>query len=234
MKNQLFRYLVIPLLLGVIISFVFAFIFPWQGFFVSLSTTFIGILLTVFYVDWILRENEKKLWENVQNRVYKNIIRFANISINGFRTAFNIGPDIYEYIDYDLSDKMIKSMIISSNAWLLKFAPQKILEMNQSDWIILSKNLNSIWEEADRIINLYGGRINPEIFTLIVDIQDKAFSILSIYTALHDILGVPDERLPVYINSKIPLIDVKRHYNKIIINDTQMLLSFAMAIFVDL
>ena len=58
------RYLIVrlylPILLLIIIFSILAYYYPLQDFFVNLSTTLIGVLVVVGFVDYILKMYEKK------------------------------------------------------------------------------------------------------------------------------------------------------------------------------
>lgn len=45
--------------MAAVFSLIMGYFVPWQGLFINLAATFIGILITVFYVDLIL-ENMKR------------------------------------------------------------------------------------------------------------------------------------------------------------------------------
>jgi len=49
------KWLIVPLGLCAIAAFILGIFFPWEGLFISLATTFFGIILTVAYVDNVFR-----------------------------------------------------------------------------------------------------------------------------------------------------------------------------------
>jgi hypothetical protein len=209
---------------------VLTYFFPLQGLFINLGTTFIGILLTVFYVDWILGEHEKKRWAQVQHRIDERITRFANHAVSEFRSAFRYGTEILNTSVFGSADpKPARAEIarIAENI-LIPSAPTKIEGMNQSDWKRLSANLSLLVQTADQLIALYGDKLDPNIFSLIVEIQEKANGILSNYSVFPDIFGVPDEQLPV--PSKGSAIEHKRYLNKSAANEAQELLTHAASL----
>ncbi|MBN1147358.1 MAG: hypothetical protein JXA78_08880 [Anaerolineales bacterium] len=232
MTADLFRKLVLPLSVATVVSLVMAYFFPLQGLFVNLATTFIGILLTVFYVDWILREHEEKRWANVQYRVNDEITKFANLAISEFRTAFHFTTEILDFSTFDSDNpNLIRAEIarIADNI-LIPAVSAKIVEMDQGDWRSLSANLSSVIQAADRLITLYGERINPDIFSRIVEIREKAHQILAIYFVVPDVLGVPDDQLPVSTKTGESVVDQKQFLNESVARDVQGLLSLASSL----
>ena len=45
-----------------------ALIIPWQGFFVNLAATFVDILVTILYVDFIIKQHERGRWAQAAAR----------------------------------------------------------------------------------------------------------------------------------------------------------------------
>jgi len=230
MNRQLIKTLIIPLIIASAISIIIAFIIPWQGLFVGLATTFIGILITIIYVDWILRVNEKKKWENVHFRLDMELTRFGIIAINEFRTAFNIGSEIVMSIDFSNPIIMRKEMAQMAKIILVPNAGKKVLEMNQSDWNNLSNNLITVINEADRLINLFGNRMDPEIFSLVLEIREKALRIQSMYSLVPNLLGVSDKDLPISQKTHKPMIPEKGFIINSLADDIGELLLFGCSL----
>jgi len=59
LPTYLWKRLIIPLVFLTITFPGLALLLPWQGFFVNLTATFVGILTTLLYVDFILKQHEK-------------------------------------------------------------------------------------------------------------------------------------------------------------------------------
>ncbi|MEN6560199.1 MAG: hypothetical protein ABFD52_05445 [Acidobacteriota bacterium] len=60
--HSLWKKLIKPLALMVAAAFVLAILVPWRGLFINLTTTLLGILLTIGYVDYVLKAQEKEHW----------------------------------------------------------------------------------------------------------------------------------------------------------------------------
>jgi hypothetical protein len=73
-RNFLVKRLVLPLSILTILFFILAYVIPWQGLFINLSTTLLGILITVFYVDIVLSEHDKRRMRNEVIRVASDVI----------------------------------------------------------------------------------------------------------------------------------------------------------------
>ena len=94
-QKYLFTRLVLLLSVLAIAAFVLGYFFPWQGLFINFFTTFIGILITVFYVDLILHEHEKLQWAGVTSRIHVRIERIANLTISTTGVIFITSGELY-------------------------------------------------------------------------------------------------------------------------------------------
>jgi hypothetical protein len=109
-RNFLLKWLVLPLSILTVSFLVLAYITPWQGLFINLSTTFLGILITVFYVNIILHEHDKQRWSGVTNHVYKEIEKLAHGSISLLGIAIFPGQSLFD-IPAGGSDHDLKCMM---------------------------------------------------------------------------------------------------------------------------
>ena len=51
--------LAVPVGAAIVLCLILAYYIPWQGLFINLSTTLLGVLITVFYVDLILKQQNE-------------------------------------------------------------------------------------------------------------------------------------------------------------------------------
>jgi hypothetical protein len=198
LPGYLWKKLVIPLAFLSLAFFILALSFPWQGFFVNLTATFIGILATVLYVDYVIQQHEKGRWAQAKALIDKRIDNLANVSASQFRTAFNIGYEVFNQgaMDFDNPSSIRSEMIRVTGDILLPSVDAAIPKLDVEDWKKLERQLRITWEGADRLCSVFGNRIEPEKLSLIMEIQDEIRSILTCYSILPDVIGVPDDKLP--------------------------------------
>ena len=190
--------LVIPLLIVLLISLVSHFVISNDSFFINLTTELIGIIITIVYVDWIIKSNEKQLWEDAERRISSRIRLFINLSITNTRVSLGYKTDIFDY------DKLSMNNVKVMNLELLRITKEvleptlktRINSFNPDDWLLFSNNIHIIRQEAEKLLSIFGGKLSPKQFTLLIDIQDLVRSSLSLYSVFPDIAGVPDEKLP--------------------------------------
>lgn len=199
----LWRKLVIPLVIIAIIFLILAVFIPWRGLFTNLATTFLGILITICYVDFILREHETRRWAQAMTLIKKRIDTFANVCSSQFRTAFKISFNIFDEealdqaLDIDNPSGIRREMIRVTENIIMPSVVAGVHKLTQEDWIKLVRQLQLTYERGDRLCLAYGNRINPECFSLIMKVQDEINSILGLYSILPDVIGVPDDDLPL-------------------------------------
>jgi hypothetical protein len=229
LSRFLLKKLVLPLSLASAASLILAQYCPWQGFFVNLGTTFIGVLFTFLYVDTILQRHERQQWAEAKARILRRIEQLANVIITQCRLSFNFGMDIFSEVSRDPGtylDTMRAEMIRIAENVLTPAAAPKIDRMDQAEWKKFIERVQTIWQAADHNIELFGNKLDPQILALLLNVQDTAWSFIGSYMTWPDIYGVPDDKLPV--SKKISTIQHKRTLNKIAAEEMRKLLSLAV------
>ena len=85
--------------------------------------------------------------------------------------------------------------------------------------------LSSVVQMGDELVALFGDRIEPEIFSLMVEIHSKAEGMLAMYSVVPEAFGANDE---VFLSSDTgKLSATKQTTRRVIAKDAQELLSLA-------
>jgi hypothetical protein len=218
-KNDLIYKLVAPIGASAILCLILAYFFPWQGFFVNLGTTLIGTLITVFYVDAVLTQNEKKQWEKTRVHLAARIERVGNLAITGLRLACKFHVDMIPMIGQTDDGKILRqSMVKFTEEILIPSLPQKMNGLNSTEWQKLLQHMNHVALEADQVVNLFGSHVEPRILECILEIRSKADSILAAHQLVPEIFGTPDNQFPLPSNAT--LAD-KRSFYRIVTKDLE-------------
>jgi len=197
LPSYLWKRLIFPLAFLTIIFLGLALFVPWQGFFINLTATFVGILTTLLYVDYILKQHEKSRWAPAKALIDNRIEQFANIAASQFRTAFGFPSSVFdENVDMlDPASRRREMARISQNV-LMPAVTGNVRKLNQEDWQKLGRQLRITWEAGDRLCAVFGNKLEPDALSAVLDIQEEIGGILSLYSTFPDVLGVPDEKLP--------------------------------------
>lgn len=204
-----------------------------QDFMLNLGVTFIGIIITVSYVNWILNKHENKKWLDVQVNIHYRIKKFLEGTISTFRLNFGFGLEVFppNFFDkYDMikegmglykytdNQKEIFKEVINVGENVIK--PEigsKIRSMDQKQWILFAKYFVEGQERLIRIIDLFGNKIEPELFSDLLLLEDSINVYLEFYGAFPDFFGVPDSNIPpkalkhkkeLYDNMKLSITNI--------------------------
>jgi len=195
MPAYLWKKLVIPVALLILLCFVLNLLIPWQGFFLNLAVTLIGILFAVLYVDYILKQHEENRWTPAKLLIEKKLFGFANMSVSQFRVAFKIDYKVLnsEVIFGDNLSNIRGEMIRLAQDILLPIVDSNVEILTKTDWEILFRQLKISWENADKLLSNYGNWIEPEKLVLLMEIQEEIWNIINLYVTFPEIVEIHND-----------------------------------------
>jgi len=204
--RYLFPRLVLPLLVA---AALFMFISrhvkdPWDGLAINLAATFLGSIITVLFIDVILRQHQETLWGKVRLMALTRLERIANASVASVRGAFGVpAPDVF----FGNDPTRARQETIRLANFVLVPARAGVEGMDQDDWRILALNLHGTVQEVDRMLIMFSRNLNVGYTSRLLEIQEAAMLILNTYTTWPDFLGVPAQSLPLKrdYSSSVPL-----------------------------
>ncbi len=227
----LWKRLILPLGILTALSLVLAFLVPsLNGLFVNLATTFLGILLTVCYVDYILRRHDKERWSATTARIESRVQNLAVVTSQSFRTAFHIDASVIHQAVIDVfNPASVRTEILRViRQELLPRVDAAVPTLNQKDWADLTGQLERIFRRRDQLIISFGNRLDPEVFALLLKIEDDITGIWTMVITFFDVIGVPDHEL----RAKPPrdVIADKRGMEKVLAKDIKQVLESCASI----
>ena len=198
MKGFLFRWLVIPLIAAAFVSMSVSFCVsdPWKSLLVNLAATFLGSIVTVFFVDTILRRDEEQRWERFQGHAGKQISILAIGTASSVRNALAIPPpDVREEDGGVPNAAERRQILIAMIEDDLLRAIGRMEQMDQEDWRIFATNLQGAMRNCELTLTLFGPKVDAEVAALVLDLYEKAREVLTPYEIIPDLLGVPYDEL---------------------------------------
>ena len=168
------------------------------GLFLNLGTDLVGIVVTVAYVDWVIRRHESERWHGTESRISDRLEVFVNALISGVRSSLGFSPDIMDYsVSFSSDPKRVHQEVLRvAEQVLVPAARLRVGTLDEAGWRRLASHLQSVVTEAERILNTYSSRLEPRQIELLLDIQWEVQSALTFWQTFPDMAGVPADQLP--------------------------------------
>jgi len=165
---------------------------PWRSLSVNLAAGLVGSIITVLYVEKIIRRHEQYEWTKVMGHIGRQVNVLANGTTSSVRLALGLNMPLSPR-DVDAIDdpRRLRTMMIELIEGRLLAGISGLSQMNQDAWRTFSNNMIGSVRDAERILSLFSKNLSPTIMGLILDIHEKARALLSQYQTWPDMLGVP-------------------------------------------
>lgn len=199
MSPTLLKRLVFPLL--VLFSLAIVVHVYWikaDGFFLNLATELIGILITICYVDWILREHEQQRWLSTDSRIANRLQILLNATISGLRRGLGFGTDVLnEQTIYSLDEYAMHKDVMRVGEHIIKPSAQsRVKALDKIGWVKLAEQIQNSHNGVQSFLNAFQNRLTPNQISDLLYLQDALAKSLTSYTTFPDIMGVPENELP--------------------------------------
>jgi hypothetical protein len=201
---------------------------PWRGLLVNVSAGLLGSMITVFYIDQIIRRNEAYEWKKVMRHVGRQVNFLANGTISSVRTALGMkvpsalkDPSLVN----DMRGMRTAMIGLIENGLLPRLS--ELAEIDQDHWQIFAKNMQGALMDAERILSLFSKNLSPETMGLVLDVHEKARALLLQYQLWPDMLGVPLDRLRPNNRGESTVPLMMATYDRIVSEAAQLLTSCA-------
>jgi len=194
--KRLFRKLVLPLVLLASVSLGVHFLWDIDGLLVNVATEVLGIVITVAYVDWVVRRHDTDIWQGTDARVRERVEIFVNGALSGVRSTLGFGSNTLLDIALQTGD------VGAAHQEVLRISehvvePQvltRIAGLDPDGWKQLVRRLQSTAAAADSLMDRFGSRLSPQQIELLLDVQQQANSALTYYSIVPEYAGVPAEQ----------------------------------------
>jgi hypothetical protein len=225
-KLFLLKWLVAPLGLTSIALFVLSFWVdePWRGLLINLTAGLLGSIITVFFVERVIRWKEKEEWAKVLGHVGKQVNILANGTCSSVRLGLRLPlPRQDNEFEVAHDPHLMREMMINLIENDLLPRMSQLAEMDQKAWKTFAMNMQGSVADAERIMTLFSRNLDPMIMELVLDIHEEARGLLGHYMTWPDLLGVPLDQLEPNKRgeSSVPLM---RATYKLIVAEAEQLL----------
>ena len=197
-KRYMTTRLLLPLLAGAAGFFAAAFICPepWRSLLVNLAAAFVGSVITVFFVDAVLKRQKQAEWEGVRLRTNRRLIKLGQSGIGTVRLALQIqARDVFQQDDSSNLERMHSESIRLAES-VLPARLDDLHNLDEQGWKNLAGNLRNLSLLCDQLLSLFGRDLRADVTRLVLDIQTAAEAATTAYITFPDLMGIPDDRLP--------------------------------------
>ena len=164
----------------------------------NLAAGFVGSLVTVFYIDWILQRHEHDRWKDANSRIASRLRRLAAGTITGIRTSFGYGTEIFDQgAMASGTDRSMHSEVrrVAANV-LTPAATFKVAALDVAGWKGFAAHLQAAAAECGVLLDRFGHRLPPDTISTLLDLQQALESAQTFWQVFPDIAGVPKAQLP--------------------------------------
>lgn len=198
---------------------------PWRSLLVNISAGLLGSVITVLYIEKIMRRNERYEWTKVLGHVGMQVNILANGTTSSLRQALGLDlPISWQDLRVFGDPRRMRAEMLAFIKNQLVPQVSRLANLDRSEWRTLAGNMRNTIIDAERLLTLFARNLEPTIMELILDIHEKARAILSQYQMWPDLLGVPlDELKPN--NRGESMVPYFRANYEIIVRDAEQLLN---------
>ena len=195
MNRELLKWLVVPFSVLIVVLVILNQIFDENcGLFINLITSCITIIITIFYVSWVI---EKKPWKPTLERILKRILFFSKSLITGIMHLYGHGLELLDFNKMNFDDPFYieREVMRISKDVLEPKTREKLGQLSQEEWEKMFKHLQSSWEESERIFTMFESKLNPEQYNIFMDLQDAIRDSIEFYYLFKNFAGLHDDDL---------------------------------------
>src|SRR5713101_3208002 len=165
-KHFLLTWLITPLGLTSLALFLVSFWVnePWRSLLINLTAGLLGSVITVFFVEKVIRWNEKEKWTKVLGHVGQQANILANGTSSSVRLALDLPlPRSDNEFEVAHNPHLMREMMIKliDNELLSKIS--ELAEMDQKAWKTFAMNMQGSVADTERIMTLFSRNLDPVI-----------------------------------------------------------------------
>jgi hypothetical protein len=193
-RRWLWRNLNLPLGAATAASIGLHLAWPAGGFWINLATTLIGSIVAVNYIDRVVQRRAQLEWRGATELIAHRLQHTAFATITNVRAAVGLSARHLGIAQIDLNDKTAFLTLCASQ--IEPLLGDSVRRLNQAGWSKLGEALQVAYRDFQDALTLFGGKLRPADFRRILQIQDDIRSVLALWSAFPDVLGVEDVQLP--------------------------------------
>lgn len=171
---------------------------PADGLFLDVAVAAMSVLITVAYVDWILRNQEEVRWPGTDKSISARLQSLASSTVTGVRIAFGFSAEVFDQPLMETTrPEAIRGEVMRVALHILVPATEeRIGRLDAAGWNRLCTHLEAMSLECGVLVDRFGPRLRPRVVQGLLDLQQSLDAAQAYWRTLPDIAGVPLDQLP--------------------------------------
>jgi hypothetical protein len=191
LQRYLITRLAVPLgILAIVTAWLEHVVVGSSGFFYGLSTTFIGTIVTVFYVERVMARFREEQWAPALEHLARQLHLYVRYLVQGLRSWMRDPNQSYER-DVFIYERDIASecdaLAQRLEAFVASMPTTRLYDLGTEGMI----------EAANQILNMYAGQLTAAQFEHVISLQEEAVSLIHIFNEEHLVMPGPDATVGV-------------------------------------
>ncbi|OGU58698.1 MAG: hypothetical protein A2V66_15605 [Ignavibacteria bacterium RBG_13_36_8] len=155
------------------------------GFFIGLSTTFIGLFIATFIVEMIIRNYESKIKSKTDRRVVLQVSRFINNFLLSLHTILKFEDNPYNWQDYsnekfsNINEFMNTQLIKTTKKVVYPNLEGKLVNIDSDTYKKVISFFQNQITELDQISKKFNHLFSYELVPYMIDIDNSLNSIVN-------------------------------------------------------
>ena len=171
----------------------------------NLGATFLGIPITVLFVDARVQRNEAQRWADVDRRIGHHLERIANAAIANYCDALAHDlPISAQSLERSQNHLQRRQMLIDEAANELLQDIDDLEKLPRQGWRSFMESLVPVYQEAERTLDIYGNRMEPETQVLVIRLLEALEAVDSTRQLYGKYLCALGESLPPLTPDGVP------------------------------
>lgn len=162
----------------------------------NLATDLLTIIVTVLYVDWVVKEHEHAAWKGVEKYIAAEAGRAAHSFISDMAVGLDLEGQLFPS-PAPSNAVEIQQNVLRNAAALDRFAIEDALaRLDKIHWALLMQKVSSRRADTAPLVSQFGARMAPNQLAAILAFRELTSSIVTYYDLMQDFLAVPITALP--------------------------------------
>lgn len=166
----------------------------------NIATDFITLIITIWYVDWILKKHEDAKWKGTHKFITSLAGEIAHGAISTIAENCFLSKEIFPRKNPPLHTRSLQDIQqeILENA--KKLDRDNLIghldKLSVPQWQGLFQSIGKFPNEISTFLSQFGSRLSPSELESILSLRRSIKSATSTYSLFNDFLGVPIESMP--------------------------------------